>query len=342
MKVFFLTQFYFDLHKPILTELEKQGHEVFLVEDVNFPWDYRFVRMGIVKKKIYKFFDRLLDRRKKYWKDKIQREIDFQDKYDIFLCINGASFHPCLLSFLKNNNPNIFSILYLWDSTKYYDYLEYGECFDKKFTFDLFDANQIEGVELLPSFWFPTEPRPIKYELSIVGSDHDDRLSIVGKIFQQAQKKGLKTCLKVVLAKPVEHSSWIRHLRYCKKVYKEECEEYERKSRLEYTTSAPIPIENTLDIYDESICILDTDRPVQSGATERVIWSLARGKKIISTNYYLKEMPFYNENQIQIIDRDNPVLDSDFIRKDFEFEVNDYFVNLRIDNWIRYLINIDD
>lgn len=74
-------------------------------------------------------------------------------------------------------------------------------------------------------------------------------------------------------------------------------------------------VEETERIISESSCILDTDRESQTGTTPRVIWALASGKKILSTNKNLIKMPFYNEKQIHIIDRNTPIVDIDFYEK---------------------------
>ena len=100
-----------------------------------------------------------------------------------------------------------------------------------------------------------------------------------------------------------------------------------------------IPVDIVNRIILESNCILDTDRECQTGTTPRVIWALALGKKIVSTNLNLKNMPFYNEEQIVFIDRNNPILDIDFVKSRKEvFTINDYILNLRIDNWINNFI----
>jgi len=86
-----------------------------------------------------------------------------------------------------------------------------------------------------------------------------------------------------------------------------------------------------------STCILDTDRPTQTGTTPRVIWALALGKKIVSTNTNLLRLPFYDDKQIKIIDRSNPIIDIDFINEPFEKKNADYLIELRIDNWVKQL-----
>ena len=85
----------------------------------------------------------------------------------------------------------------------------------------------------------------------------------------------------------------------------------------------------------ESDVILDTDRATQTGTTPRVIWALALGKRVVSTNSHLKEMPFYDEKCISIIDRDYPKLDVGFISGEKNEAVrNTYIESLRIDIWL--------
>lgn len=64
----------------------------------------------------------------------------------------------------------------------------------------------------------------------------------------------------------------------------------------------------------------------------------SKRKKIISTNRNFLNAPFYNSEQIRIIDRDNPILDIDFIKNDKQFDMHPYFEMLRIDNWCKEII----
>lgn len=38
-------------------------------------------------------------------------------------------------------------------------------------------------------------------------------------------------------------------------------------------------------------------------------------QKVITTNKDIVKMPFYNSAQIKIVDRDNPILDVDFVKR---------------------------
>lgn len=342
MKIFFLTQYCVELYKPVYEEMLHQGHEVYLVQDTSLPFDYNHRRIGFIKRIILKTCRFLCQTEKQYWKKMIAANPkEYNKAYDLFFCIDGTSFHPCLLDHLKKYNSNIKASLYLWDSNKFYNFFRYNNLYDRIMTFDLDDAEKTPGVEPLPSFWFESPQQPEKYCLSIVGSDHDDRLAIVEKVYKQLKEANLKCDLKVVVFHPKELPDFRKYLGYFKKIYGKKCEIYEKKKLLPYTTTEPQSMSAVIKLIDESSCVLDTDMPVQVGATERVIWALARGKKIVSTNYNLKKMPFYNSEQFRFIDRENPVLDIDFIKDATKFPVSEYLQKLRIDRWVHTMIDFN-
>lgn len=339
MKIFFLTQFYFDLHKPILYELEKQGHEVFQYEDKRLPLDPNSTSDSLIKRRILKIVRRVARIEEKYWKKQIASDDRFSDKYDLFMCIDGVSFHPFLLQHLKSINPDIKASLYLWDTNKHYDFFRYNDYYDRVMTFDIDDAANTDGVEVLHSYWFPSKVQEPKYKLFVVGSDHDDRLFIISEIYKQLKVAELPCFLRVVINKPKLLPWYYALWGHGKTWYLSKMKEYESKNALPFTSDERVPVVDIVKYIDETECILDTDMPIQTGATERVIWALARGKKIISTNYNLKRMSFYNPDQIKFIDRKNPIVDIDFLKKKEIFPVNEEIQNLRIDKWIHRLID---
>ena len=79
MRIFFLANFYFDLYKPILAELKRQGHDVFLQEDNYMSWEYNHRKLNKRKKLLYKTFRILGNTEVNYWKRKM--------KYIIFIKI---------------------------------------------------------------------------------------------------------------------------------------------------------------------------------------------------------------------------------------------------------------
>lgn len=338
MRIFFLTQFYYNLHEPIIKELKSQGHQVFLVEDIILPFDPNFREKRFWKKMVCTILRKLWRTELSYWKRKVESSFEYCESYDVFLCIDGTSFHPYLLDFLKRRNPNIKSTLYLWDTNRYYNFMRFSYCFNKIFTFDLDDSLNLKGVNLLPSYWFPSITREVKYNLCSIGSDHDGRLNVISKLYHQMEEAQLNCYLKVVINKPVKKEVGFLSFFEDRK-YKKNLKLWEMKSNFPFTTEEHFPIDVVIRLIDESECVLDIDKPIQSGATQRVIWALARGKKVISTNSNLKRMPFYNSHQIIFLDRNNPILDVSFIKKKETFSVCEDIEMLRIDKWVNFLID---
>lgn len=338
MKIFFLTSHYYDLYKPILAELKNRGHQVYLKEDKQLPADYNYRNVNCIVKLFcwfYRLGDSFLIR---YWKRQIREDRAYSDAYDFFLCINGVSFHPFLLNHLKKNNPNIRSSLYVWDTSRLYNYFRYNNCFDKVFSFDYEDASCYKDVFFLPSYWTESNKKGIEYQLSIIGSDHDDRLDIVSQVYKQMVDNNLSSFLKIVLKRPVQPDTWYRRILHNHEYKKALCD-WAAKKELPYTTEKNFSVDEVIDVIDKSECILDTEMPIQTGASQRVIWALARGKKVISTNKNLEQMPFYDKKQIMFIDRKKPAIDVAFIKETIAPKNNPELLKLRIDNWIKILIS---
>ena len=71
------------------------------------------------------------------------------------------------------------------------------------------------------------------------------------------------------------------------------------------------------DIFLNSKIILDIEHPNQKGLTMRTFESLGAGKKLITTNATVKEMDFYNANNIVVIDRDHPAIPMSFFKENY-------------------------
>lgn len=312
MKILFIVPHYMGLHLPIYEELNRQGHEVFMIEDIYFEFDWNVPWRGWhdrLLRKINGFVKKPFER---YWERMINSVPELSVSYDMLLCINGASFHPYLKKHLKRKNRSLKSVLYLWDNSAFYDYFHNAKYFDNIFTYDIDDSENY-GVEFLPIYW--QEPKlkdlPIIYDVSMIGSNHDGRYMIAKDIKSQFEEK--KTFIKV-LDQSLRQNDIIIH--------------------------APIPTDKVQQIMLQSKCILDTDRETQSGTTPRLIWALAMGKKIITTNRNVVRMPFYDKELISIVDRNNPKVDKSFVEKNISgTKTSDSLVWLRIDNWCRTLIS---
>ena len=71
----------------------------------------------------------------------------------------------------------------------------------------------------------------------------------------------------------------------------------------------------------------------------RTFEALGAGRKLITTNPYVKECPFYNPQNILIIDRENVVMNKDFLETDFVKMDTESLYKMSLDGWIDCLFN---
>lgn len=342
MRILFLAPTYLDLYKPIETEMIRQGHDVVYIEDKQLRTDCYYKGYNRIKKFCFKSFNSILNIYPKYWKCLIESDGRLSKSFDLLFCIQGLSFSPYLTNYLKSVNPSIKSALYIWDTCKHYDFNRNVPYFDKVYTFDFEDAKEYSSMNFLPFYWTCGNAiNDVVYDLSIIGTDHDGRFRIINKMLPDIKNNNLSYYIKIkpsdnyydrgVLSRlyvSMFHSSQKKNI----------IEQYSVCRNSELYLEKNMPVEEVELVISKSKCILDTDRESQTGTTPRVIWALSQGKGIISTNKHLINMPFYSPDCIRIIDRENPVLDVDFIKK-YKLSVpNEYIQSLRIDKWVMRFI----
>lgn len=343
MRILLLAPNYIGLHEPIMTEFSRHGYTVVWIEDVDISFNFRLYRKRLNKFRC-KVMTFIKQPHKCFW-NRVLSEVHEGDclrnqQFDVFFCINGRTLCPELFEWL-NQMPNLKKVLYVWDSSSIFDFYHYKNQFDKCFTFDPRDAVKYSGISYLPFYWFETgnHSEKIKYDISIIGTDHDNRFNIVSHILPQVKKSGLSYFFKVKLFKPdFSHIFFYKfRMRFSKElreIVMRANEQYELSLKSEISLDQLISPTEYAKIMDQSRCILDTDRGLQSGFTPRVIWALARGKRIVTTNTHFIEAPFYNPEQISIISREHPVIDVEFITNNKTYPVHEYIRDLRIDKWI--------
>lgn len=311
MKILLLAEPYMNLHLPIIKELEAEGHTVVHIMDRQLDYGWHNPWRG-KRDRLFRRVKCLLSRSyQRYWKRLLKNDDRLQNKFDLLFVINGCSFHPILLEKLRKENHDIETRLYLWDNSQFYDYYYNAGYFDKVLTYDIDDARKY-GVELLPFYW-PKDihnSSEVKFRFSIIGSNHDGRLDICRKIVNACNKNNhLPDFIKIV-DETLPESEYVCHNRFS--------------------------IHEVNEVMSQSQIVIDTDRSTQTGTTPRLIWALAMGKKVITTNSNVKRMPFYNPQQILVVDRHNPSIDEDFLNSsDYEKEIVD---DLRIDRWVKAII----
>jgi hypothetical protein len=339
-KVFFLAQTYLDLYKEIVAELERQQYDVYVFPDKIFHLDPYFRNSSFkLLKKIYSI---LFISRRRYWRNAIKK-IEFNEKYDILFSIDGCSIDKILIDHLKSINPNLKTILYLWDSNNYYNFERNFYLFNKIFTFDRIDSEHLK-INHLPIFWIneETNKQAIEYKIFFIGSMHSDRYWLIKKIMKQVAEMKIPYYIKLFV--PVPTFFIVRkYITYILFRFKKNLEEWNviyGKYLPSFVINHQVTTQQFNDVLKKSLCVLDTDKIGQNGLTPRFIWALAANKKIITTNKDIINYPFYSPDRILIIDRETPRIPYEFIMDPIDdTELLEGLLDLRIDNWIKTIFN---
>lgn len=345
-KVLLLVQNFQPLHTQIITALEHQGYTVCHITDVLQPYN-PYVSSCILKP-VKRFLYRYRNPNRLYHK---QFADIWDKKWDIFICIDGWSLEPDMILRLKKNNPDIKSILYLWDSLHYFNFSRLFPLFDRIFTFDPLDSKTY-NISYLPLFWVEDNnniiPENTKYDLSFVGKLHSDRFEFLNKIHDQCERLNLKTFFKLVIpSSKLTFKDYIKYL-FIKSRKKHSGDYFLtmfniRKNNLAHPIiSRKYIAPSELDvIFQSSNCILDSEIPLQHGMTNRMMLGLSKKKKVITTNKWVLSDPIFKGNpNICVVNRDNPILDLDFIKTDYVIipDFEEKIQRQRIDNWLNSLL----
>lgn len=293
---------FFEYDKKMAEHLRSLGCEVDL-------YDERVSNHVIAKTCIrynVKLFHPVLDRY-------ISRVIaeNTEKQYDYIFVIKGEGITRKGLSMLRSAYPKAKQILYLWDSL---DNIRGGlgklPLYDKVLTFDPQDAKQYD-LHFRPLFYHKgftggEEKTEFDYDIAFIGTAHSSRPRIVKALTAQCEETGRK-CY-----------SFLFSPHYLVYLYNKLLNREYRNVKWSDLRSRPLPGQAVREIYDASRCVLDVEHGKQRGLTMRTIEMLGMGKKVVTTNALIAQYDFYNPNNFFIIDRENPVLNTDFLDAPYE------------------------
>ncbi|MFD2601210.1 hypothetical protein [Flavobacterium suzhouense] len=309
-RILLIAPAYFGYYKMIMSVLEQQGYTVDFLEDKNSGLFYTICTKSYSLLKKYK---------ERYQKEVLSK-LDSVN-YDCLLVIGGKTPN---LDFWKHISESYTfkKILYQWDSFKNFDYRAMIPYFDVVKTFDSQDAKEL-NIGYLPLFYKKPDKSDVVQDLDFVfiGIWHSNRIEILNEIAKYADAKGLKYHFRVF------HPWYIHfYMVHLKKTLQASV----------FFTSKTIPLGETVKYYKRAKCIVDINHPWQSGLTMRTIETIGNGKKLLTTNSYIKSEPFYDPKMIQVIDRENVTIDTSFF--DFDVKYKDV-ERLEISNWVKELLN---
>jgi hypothetical protein len=319
-RVLLITPKFYGIEKKIKSALEESGYEVFWIENKVLALDYhgseskfRFLR---------KIYFTLFAPHVRYLSKELKKTEN--KKFDILFVINAHIVCPFLLKKLKGINPQLFSIIYFWDSFSKFNWTREIKLFDKVFTFDPADSIEFK-IEYKPNFYI----RPFlkinynqNYDLFFVGKFSQERFYVIDRIADKAKNKRLNFFIKLWPAyKNYLHNRYVYRILnrfYFKGTWQEKYllnfEAIEGILKREYLVTESMDYDEVQSDLLRSNVILDLPFKKQTGYTHRLIEALANGKKVLTTNSNIRKEIFYNPEQIHILDDEDPEVDLNWIK----------------------------
>lgn len=321
--ILFLSPKFFDYEKKIEFKLKDLGMNVYYYDERSIS-----SKLG---KAILKIHPSILHFKTKRYYSKILKKCK-EINFDYVLIIKAEMTPISFLKELKRLNPETPFILYLWDSIKNNKVVEKKILiFDYVFSFDVKDTRTHTNIVFRPLFFvddFSKEAKKIdfKYIIAFIGTLHSDRNAIITKL-----QKSLKFDNNEFYKYSFIHS---KLLYLVKKIF---ISNY-RNTKMEDFNFIPISLEEAADIISDTLVILDIQHPGQTGLTIRVLEALGMRKKLITTNHYIKKYDFYNENNIFIMNRNDPKVPREFFNKEYVELSSEVYRKYSIESWISDLL----
>ena len=309
MKLLLITIGFYQYDLEMKSSFEKRGYDVTLFSAVaELSFAARVLRRKNRNEEL-----------RKAEKEK-QKALLLMPAFDKVVVICGRPLDPEIFKEFRIKQSKAEFILYLWDDVaRIENFSEIRDCFNRILTFDINDAQKYE-FEFRPLYFINGCRYDGKktYDLCFLGWAHSDRLTIMESIY----RTGLFS--KVYIH--IFNSSWF--------VLKYRIRNMSKKPNLNaYVSSKQIDTLTAAAILRESKVTVDIQHPTQNGLTMRTLESLAAQTKIITTNENILQYDFYHPDNVLVIDRTNPVINAEWVIKEWHPIEKSVVENYSIDRW---------
>ena len=232
------------------------------------------------------------------------------------LVVKGEAIHSSVLNYVRKLYPQTKFTLYFWDSVvNLPGHESILSCFDTVASFDYRDCS-IYGWRYCPlfsgnsgdSFKAASSIRLdhcFQYDWSFVGVVHSDRLKVIDDLIRSNSATNLRFFLYIYfpsLAHLLRYFflSPAPFLRLCPYIH--------------FHSLSPTLLPK---IYNQSRSVLDVHHPDQSGLTMRTVESILSGLKVMTTNSFVINEPFFSPERVLILDRNQPFIPLAFLNSNY-------------------------
>lgn len=230
------------------------------------------------------------------------------DRYDTIIIFDRI-WDFSIIEYIAKKNKKARIIFWYWNKVikeipdkfkKYCEVWSFDEADCKKYGFN----KNIQFYIYKDTF----EKEPIKQDVYFVGKEKNRGKEIVA-VVKELEERG----------------------------YIVKCEILTNNSEIEekYRIIDSVPYKKAIKNVLQSRCILDIANKEQSGITLRVLESLFYKKKLITNNVCVKQLPFYNENNIFIIGEHDKNALNNFMNKTYDESVNQFMKLYTEEQWLK-------
>jgi hypothetical protein len=252
--------------------------------------------------------------------------------YDYVFIVNIEAMLPAILERLRAQQNKAVFILYMWDSLQNKKRTEATlSYFDRVFSFDKTDAEKLNDVMFRPLFYIDQYARIAKannkatVDLCFIGTVHSDRYHLLKNLKEQVHQFGFKAdFFQFFPSAALFVYKKVTDIKFYKARFREFHFHPLRQLELEKRISA-------------ANVILDIQHPSQTGLTIRTIEMIGAQKKLITTNADIVNYDFFDEQNILVIDRQNPILNPDFFKTSYRGLEESILYKYGIEGWLRDL-----
>lgn len=248
-------------------------------------------------------------------------------RYDIVFIMKCDTPTKRVLKEIRSYFPDAELRLHMWDSLVNIPNIEEKLClFDRITSFDRKDCEKHPELGFRPLFYIDSfteeSNEPIAYDVSFCGTIHSDRYIVLENIRKQCEAREMKFYgYYYMQSKLAYYYLKLRDKRF----------NTVPMNALKFKT---IGSEEVNRIFNASKAIVDIQHPSQTGLTMRTIETLGAKKKIITTNPDIQNYDFYNENNVCVIDRDNPIVSEEFLRTDYRQVDENVYKYYSLGQWV--------
>lgn len=277
-------------------------------------------------KKVYRGLYTLKQRR--FHKEIQEKQKDINYDY----VFSNAYLDQTVVKGYRNMFPQAKLILFLDDSVANMKGVENTFLlYDSVSTFDRHDATKF-NIGFCPLFYsdnYDNEKftNEYDYDLCFIGTLHSDRLKVISKIEKYCSANNLIFYNYCYLPSKFIYYYYL----ITKKEFRKKKKQFFKFKQMSSTEIA--------EIISKSRCVLDIEHPKQTGLTMRTIETLGSRKKIITTNKDIQNYNIYNENNVCVIDRNNPIFAIPFLYSEFNNLPSTILYDYSIEGWIAKLFN---